>query len=170
MKKSNVFLLLISFLMCCCISFSYVAAVSYAADPPGTILWDYQVTGTAYEGAVDTNGNIYYGTETGIVALNADGSMKWNYESGSEVPGIPAIDTARATINFFPGLKSFLLLLIGNSAFVLNSPFWAASVAMDDDGVTYIGVRPGIVAFDLQGDVKWVFRQSPDSWNAFCCC
>lgn len=146
------------------------------AKSPGSILWDYLVTGTAFEGVVASSGNVYFGTATGILAVDKLGQVRWTFETGSEVSGIPVIDETNGYVHFFSGFELFSLTLDGDLRFRKELPFagacsknvyWAASVALGVDGSIYVPVRPGIAAFSPDGELKWTFRQSADSWYYF---
>ncbi len=143
---------------------------------PGAVTWSYSVAGKAYEGAADSSGNIYFGTKLGIVAIDKNGSKRWSYETGAETSGIPAIDEVNGYIYIVSGFELFSFTSSGSLRFRKEFPFsgacstnryWAASLGLGKDGSIYAPVRPGLVAFSPEGEVKWVFRQSADSWYYF---
>ena len=62
----------------------------YAINPAtGTQNWAYyfQEGGTSQSPAIDANGTLYFGTYLGVFfAINANGTLQWSYNVGSEVP------------------------------------------------------------------------------------
>jgi len=76
----------------------------YAVRPDGTKKWEFQIecpawnvanqnTGSDSSPTVDPDGNVYFGTECGLIyALDAAGSIQWTAGLGSEFDNRPAID------------------------------------------------------------------------------
>ena len=66
----------------------------YAVNPDGTLKWRYWLGGGVYvksSPAIGLDGTIYFGCENNIIALNANGSLRWQHPTGDCVYSSPAI-------------------------------------------------------------------------------
>lgn len=82
----------------------------YDSDSNGAILWSYNLDGELSGNlAIDSEGNIYVVTTSGIYSINKDGAKRWNYDYVSE--NISGIAISRDVI---------IAPIAGNSLYFIN--------------------------------------------------
>ncbi len=146
----------------------------YAINPLGGVKWVYdQLADGVFSGpAVGTDGTIYFGTRDGdrrFIALNDDGTLKWDYATPGFVHSSPAVGDD-GTIYFGVG---DLDAGVENWVYALNSDgtlkwryqtggYVNSSPAISPDGTVYVGSNDNnLYAFDpADGTVLWNFTAS----------
>lgn len=176
----------------------YIGAKSmYAINPDGTLKWSYTFPGTSLQyirtsPAIAPDGTIYFGASGGtgvqrgffIIALNSDGTLKWNVtleKTNDFIFSSPAIG-GDGTIYF--GTETWN---DNNSVFALNpdgtqkwryeitggGPF-RSSPAIGPDGTVYIGKKAGpdvnaaFLALNPNGTLKWKFEVLTPMADIYC--
>ena len=148
----------------------------FAEGAPGSLKWKFTVSGIPQESAVSSDGTVYLAHETGLYAINPDGTQKWELKLSGYKLG-PVLDEARQTIYVYNS-NLYAINYDGSIKWVKNLSELAgvngaciktkiSGIEVGPDGTIYLGVRPILIAVDPSGVKKWVFRQSPDSWQFF---
>lgn len=157
--------------------YSFEDSVTY-----GKLRWK-SPTGQFFDGhlvdsspAIGEDGTIYFGTDqygawgqipvpvnVGLWAVDSDGILKWNFETGSGVESSPALGSD-GTI-YFGSYDSCLYAVTDDGThgtlkwkFRTNGPI-DCSPTVDADGIVYFGSRDSTVyALYPDGSIKWTFQ------------
>ena len=71
----------------------------YAAGSDGDVSWNKQINSTVITNIViDSEGNLYIATTTGIYSYDADGSLRWIYESDGRIGNFSGLSLGRDVI------------------------------------------------------------------------
>ena len=124
---------------------SDTVTVTISAVAPGVELWSYVTSGSigASSPAIGADGTVYIGSaDDYLYALNPDdGSLKWRYQTGSDIVSSPTIG-ADGTI-YIGSYDSHLHAIdsdIGSIQWIYLTADWvASSPAISNDGTVYIG-------------------------------
>jgi outer membrane protein assembly factor BamB len=136
----------------------------YAIDHSGSLLWSFQTSGPVRASpSIDGAGNVHFGSDDGnVYCLSQDGTLIWFYFTGLPV---------RSSI----GIRSdgWSMLLTGNGsliAFDMNgSVGWTLkldgynvtrSLAIDSQGICYVGSDTTMYSVQVDGKVRWTYRIS----------
>ena len=145
----------------------------YSITPQGSPIW----TSPVHPGAANTgtlgpttssvtlseDGQLYLGTEEGLVSINPNGGVIW-MQGTLQQGWTPAIDTAGI---IYTGNDTGQMIAWqggGTSLWTFNAPgpddagggrWIQAAPVIGDDGVVYFGAASGFYAFLASGDVKW---------------
>jgi outer membrane protein assembly factor BamB len=106
---------------------------------------------------IDRDGNIYFGDDTGLVAVNPDGTLRWRASIGDVSYGFAI--AADGTIIVSANSRDSALFAIRPDGTVR----WSRKIgqddlvpAIDDDGTIYFGAdRNRANALDPEGNPKW---------------
>ncbi|PWB88381.1 Ig-like domain repeat protein [Methanobrevibacter thaueri] len=72
---------------------------SYIGNCSGNISWSAQINSSVVSNiVVDSDGNIYVATDSGIYSYDADGSLRWIYSSDSRIGNFTGLSTGRDVI------------------------------------------------------------------------
>ncbi len=136
----------------------------YAVYPNGTTEWEFH-TGAPVRTSpsIDSAGNIHFGTDDGsVLCLSPDGKLLWSFSTGTPV---------RSSI----GIRSdgTSMLLTGDGSLVAidrnGSMEWSLklggynvtrSLAIDSQGICYVGSDSTIYSVRTDGTVRWTYRIS----------
>jgi outer membrane protein assembly factor BamB len=135
----------------------------YVASQTGTLKWTWQSTGpTDYysDPAIGKDGSIYFGSRTGLQALNPDGSVRWR--AG---PSELVFDTAVApdgTIyasTYVKGLYAYKPDGTLKWQHAEANGWNTTAPAFAPDSTAYLGTTTNsVTAFTTLGQVQWVFE------------
>lgn len=131
--------------------------------PDEPILWEYATAGAIYSSVtLASDGTAFVGSgDNKVYALNSDGSLRWEFETGDWVDAVPALSQDQST------------LYVGswdNNLYALNttdgSLTWSyetgnyilASPALGPDGTIYFGSNDSFFyALNPDGSLKWEY-------------
>jgi len=129
----------------------------YAVASDGDLRWRYAISSRTCELGIDADGNVYFGTEEGIVhAIDADGDQRWTYDIGHEVCAAPLIGDSTLYLGAIDGAL-YALSLRGalHWLYAAEGPI-ATSAALGSDGAVHIGDSAGVLhALDSAGKSRW---------------
>ena len=136
----------------------------YAVSPNGTVLWNRSTDGAILSSpSVDEAGDIHFGSDDGYVyCLDPSGMMIWSYDTGMPVQSSVGI---RA--------DNWSMLLAGNGCLLAFDQYgklgWTLkldgynvtrSLAIDSQGICYIGSDTTLYSVLPDGNVRWTYRIS----------
>lgn len=133
--------------------FTQSSTVLQALSPTGALLWQRDVGGTPdalLDPLVGQDGTVYVGNGTHLVAVGADGQIRWSAEKPDEV--LALAERADGSIlsagtdsldAFSPDGTRLWSVPIGTSSDQL--PAYRPSLIVDDAGTAYVGSGDGIV-------------------------
>jgi outer membrane protein assembly factor BamB len=137
----------------------------YAVYPNGTLKWKYKTSGLMLGSspAIAEDGIIYVGTwDTGLYAINPDGTKKWRTGSGGSIASSPAIaedgtifvgtmNTGNSLVAFYPNGTIRWKYKTGYS--ITGGP------AIGSDDTIYIGSGDNyFYAINSNGTLKWRYK------------
>ncbi|OIR15008.1 serine/threonine-protein kinase AfsK [mine drainage metagenome] len=145
-----------------------------AQTTDGSIRWHYTTLSSAAAGsilsspAVGPDGTVYIGTEIGsasstspsglLYALNADGTVKWQFQAGDWIDSSPTVTPDGQTI-VFGSWDGRVYAVSSNGAqkwSYLTGGYITGSPAVGTDGTVYIGSSDGFLyALSAAGSLKW---------------
>lgn len=122
-----------------------------AVRSSGAQKWSYNLPeATPYGGAVlGTDGTVYANSGKGIVAVNPDGTLKWEFDAGEEVKNcVPMVDD-RGYVHFVSDKATYFIVtdegaLYGKKS--LGTKTFASPV-MNDEGKAFIAVQDGDLSY-----------------------
>ena len=137
--------------------------------PEGVLKWAYNPINTpiaSLSPAIATDGTIYVGAKNdaassngGLIALNPDGSLKWEYTLGETLTLSPAIGSDDTV---YIGTNQYLYAInpdgslkwrIGGTEYELSMP------SIGPDGTIYIDLGDSLSAIHPEdGSIKWIFN------------
>jgi outer membrane protein assembly factor BamB len=132
----------------------------------GDILWAFPITaGDPSSPIVGPDGTVYVGSETGLYAVNPDGTQKWKFATGRQIISSPAIDING--IVYFGCLDSKIYAIYPD-----GSQKWSeltggeihSSPLITSDGLIVTGASDGSVyAYLSTGTLKWKYTPVGES-------
>ena len=131
-----------------------------ALDPDSTLLWRYLVTqstiGTSL--ALAANGTGYFGQTSGtIIALSADGSLEWSYQTEGPINSSAAV-AVDGTVYLGSQDRSLYALYPWGALkwrYTTDGEIHAAP-AIGADGTIYVGATDSyLYAIDADGQLRW---------------
>jgi outer membrane protein assembly factor BamB len=138
--------------------------VLYAVDRNGTPLWQYHTSGPIQTSpSIDGVGNIHFGSDDGgVYCLDQSGALLWKFDTGAPVRSSVGIRGDGAS-----------MILTGNGSLVALDPNgsldWTAkldgynvtrSLAIDSQGICYVGSDTTLYSVQADGKVRWTYRIS----------
>jgi outer membrane protein assembly factor BamB len=144
----------------------------YSGPQTNTTFWNYN-TGTGIWGygspTIGADGTIYVGNSAGVLfAINSNGTLKWNYTTGSgSIQSAPAIG-ADGTIYFISGKIIYALNSNGTQKwnYTMGSSTYA-SPAISADGTIYIGSSDkNLYSINPDGTLKWTYLTEPGTYSS----
>jgi outer membrane protein assembly factor BamB len=138
--------------------------VLYAVDRNGSLLWTFRTSGPIRTSpSVDASGNVHFGSDDGSVyCLDRNGTLLWKYGTGAPVRSSVGIRGDGAS-----------MCLTGNGSLVALDPNgsvdWAVkldgynvtrSLAIDSQGICYVGSDTTMYSVQADGKVRWTYRIS----------
>lgn len=144
----------------------------FAPIPDGNwpeVTWKLYIddAGTFSSPTIAENGIIYIGVRNlhkSIIAINPDGTEKWQFDTGSWVESTPAI--GQNGIVYFGANNGYVYALYPNgtqkwSIEIGEGPVYTSPL-IDNDGLIYIASTIGstLYAIYLNGTIKWSFATS----------
>jgi len=139
--------------------------VLHALYPWGTRKWYFAAGDVIASAAVAEDGTIYFGSiDYNLYALNPDGSVAWQFDTGNFIESSPAIG-ADGTI--YVGCNDSKLYAIGPNGQEKWSFATGGTVryspAIGGDGTIYVGSGDGkVYAIDPDGNEKWSYLTGSD--------
>ncbi len=152
------------------LSLGFAWTVCLADLPDEPILWQYPTGGVIYSSAtLGSEGTVYIGSgDNKLRALSADGTLKWEYETGDWVDTVPALSADGSTV--YVGSWDNNFYAINAATGTLNWSFETgnyilASPAIGLDGTIYFGSNDNFFyALNSDGSLKWeYFLESDDA-------
>ena len=145
-------------------TFFAVLLLTFLAVPQGwsaafTTNWTV-VASSAQTGviAVWTNGTIYYPSQSGILALNPNGTQKWQAFYGSQMFHSSVVIRPDGGVAAAAGNQIFSFDPAGNERWRKTVGPINQAIALENDGTIYFGNENGtICAYDSDGNQKWAF-------------
>ncbi len=140
----------------------------------GTLKWSYSFggTATAYSPAIGNGGTIYLSRGNVLHALNANGSLKWNFTAESTITSSPAIGNDGSIYlgcSFTTSYDSKLLSIWPNGtlkwSFFTGFPIYSHPT-IGNDGTIYFGCSDSygedskFYAVNPDGTQKWNYKTS----------
>jgi len=132
----------------------------------GDILWAFPITaGDPSSPIVGPDGTVYVGSETGLYAVNPDGTQKWKFATGRQIISSPAIDMNG--IVYFGCLDSKIYAIYPNGSrkwSELTGGEIRSSPLITSDGLIVTGSSDGSVyAYLSTGTLKWKYTPVGES-------
>ena len=136
----------------------------YNGSQGNTEKWNYfAASPVSSSPTIGSNGTIYVGvlggTMSGLLAVNPQGTLKWNYYTGSgnTVYSSPALGP-NGTIYFESYGDFYAINPDGTSKWFLNYIGGGSSPVVGSDGTIYVGSYfSGLFAINPNGSLKWNF-------------
>ena len=141
-------------------------------------LWEYQMTGIPGDSIIGKDGTIYLSHQFGLYAIEPNGVKKWEFRTGDDLYGKPAINLDGTVVYIFSNFCVWAVNNDGTLRWKFNPgdefDLYKRCIKMGShfdigkDGTIYVGgFRPICFTINPDGTKKWSFRQSPDSFNFF---
>lgn len=111
--------------------------------------------------AIGIDGTVYVGSlDSGLYAINSNGTFKWRYQTDGEIGSSPAVDDSG--IIYFGSTDSYLYALRSNGGLKwrvqCGGPI-TSSPAIDTNKTIYVGSHDGyLYAVGVSGSIKWQFK------------
>lgn len=132
----------------------------------GSVIWDTKVTYAPINGssAIATDGTIYvftqnaYGVTGRLIALNPDGSKKWEFDVGADFVGSFSTPSIADDGTIYVGANNGLVAINPNGTGKWTYPVlsYANSPSIATDGTIYISESAGFLsAVNPDGSLKW---------------
>ena len=159
----------------CCLGVAGGGLVRAQSD--GAINWAYTTLSSAVAGAIlsspaiDDAGVVYFGLEIGsessliqrgrVIALNANGTMKWTYDTPDWVDASPLVGRGDNTL--YVGCWNGVLYALNRSTGALKwsydtGGFISATTAQGPDGTLYVpGGDGSLYALNRDGSLQWSY-------------
>jgi outer membrane protein assembly factor BamB len=136
----------------------------YAVSPSGTLLWNRSTGGAIRSSpSIDEAGNIHFGSMDGyIYCLDPNGSLKWSYNT--EYPVLSSVGIRADNWSMLLTGNGSLLALDQNGKLgwmlKLDGFNVTRSLAIDSQGICYVGSDTTMYSVQPDGNVRWTYRIS----------
>ncbi|MFP4051919.1 MAG: PQQ-binding-like beta-propeller repeat protein, partial [Thermoplasmata archaeon] len=144
----------------------------YCLNSDGTLDWKYHTEGVMSSTAVDSEGNIYFGTtDEHLYSLDIDGNLRWKYDALSPIMSSPSIGDD-GTVYFGTGNISFNMTIEegNNYLYAVSSQGnlrWKQELngrirttpTIGKDGTIYVGtLNNTFYAVNENGEIEWSYE------------
>jgi outer membrane protein assembly factor BamB len=140
----------------------------------GSMQWEYRGADhlTGLSPAIGSDGAIYLGGEGALIAIAADGTLRWRFERSGTAFLSPAIGSdgtiyvgTRAALYWSPE-SVFAVGADGTLRWAHPGRNCLSSPVIDDRNRIYVTMDDGILlALNSAGEEEWMFEQQDDEWT-----